>query len=80
MIWGFFLGMLFTLLLLMLAVFYRRKKIRQLLDKVPEGGENSRERVGEDVIAVLNSGTKRRKVIQVTWFTRMKDTIMRALS
>lgn len=67
MITGFLFGVLFTLSLLVAAVFYRRRQFRDLMDKIGRGGENSRENVGENVVAVLNG-----KQIRPGWIERVR--------
>jgi len=72
---GFLLGVFSTIMILVMAVFYRRRGIRALMAKMGRGGENSRERVGETVVAVLNSGTRKRKRIRQNWIIRFKQKI-----
>ncbi len=70
---GFLLGFLTCVAMLIVATLARRRHRRaRFSQKSPgTGGETSRESVGETVVAVLNSGTRNKRVIRDPWWRKV---------
>lgn len=64
---SFLYGIIFTITLLVVAVFARRFARKTKMKKYHSKGGNSRESVGENVVAILNN-----KEIKENWINRFE--------